>query len=139
MIRDIVSCQGSSISSAIVRKIFHHILKREGMFYVVVLIDKLQSFVSEEVTIGLLGVQSMCQSKLIDDSNYITYFLFHKIRNSMSINKYSKFLTCMYLQDLIISDLSTNIVRRQEGLGEVRVYFLFSKLCQNCVLFFLLY
>ena len=71
MIRDIVSCQGTSISSAIVSQIFHHILKREGVFYVVVLINKLQSFVAEEVTIGLLGIQSMCQGKLVDDSNYV--------------------------------------------------------------------
>ena len=74
MIRDIVSCQGSSISSAIVCKIFHHILKREGVFYVVVLIDELQSFIAEEITIGLLGIKSMCHGKLVDDSNYVTFF-----------------------------------------------------------------
>ena len=71
------------------------------MFYVVVLIDKLQSFVSEEITIGLLGVQSMCQSKLIDDSNYITYFLFQKSAILCQSTNIANFLlACIYRIEL---------------------------------------
>ncbi len=99
MIRDKVSYQCSSVSSAIVCKVFNNILKRKGVLNVIILIDKLQSFIAEEITISLLGVQSMGLCKLTDDSNYVTDLLFHKIHNSMSINKYSKILTCMYLRN----------------------------------------
>ena len=75
------------------------------MLYVIKLINKLQSFITMEISISLLRVKSMRHSKLVDDSNYVTYFLFHKILNSMSINKYSKFLTCIYLKCILFSKI----------------------------------